>query len=164
MFVKRGVIKKGQLTTLYPGLVYKPYQPILLASIGNSYIFRCSDGTLIDGKATGLSGLFYKSIHGRDRFQGYKTICDISWLLHDYDYHVNPLSIGQIVNNANDANVAYEELTLHPDTCHGILKLLPNVNYDNSGGFQDLKIVPLIATRDIQQSEELFSTYFTLVQ
>jgi hypothetical protein len=70
VFVKKGRITKGQIAALYPGIVYQPFHPILLASIRNAYIFRCSDGILIDGKARGLSGLFYRSLHGRDRIQG----------------------------------------------------------------------------------------------
>ena len=56
VFVKKGKIHKGQVACLYPGLVYQPYHPILLASIKNAYIFRCSDGTMLDGKKNGLSG------------------------------------------------------------------------------------------------------------
>ena len=56
VFVKKGKISKGQVACLYPGLVYKPYHPILIASIRNAYIFRCSDGTMVDGKNNGLSG------------------------------------------------------------------------------------------------------------
>ena len=56
VFVKKGKIHKGQVASLYPGLVYQPYHPILLASIKNAYIFRCSDGTMLDGKKKGLSG------------------------------------------------------------------------------------------------------------
>ena len=41
----------------------------------------------------------YKSVHGRERVNGFEPICDISWLHNDYCFHVNPLNMGQIVNN-----------------------------------------------------------------
>ena len=50
-------------------------------SISNPYIFRCSDGTLIDGKFHGISGSIFNSIHGRDRINGIDPMCDKSWLL-----------------------------------------------------------------------------------
>ena len=56
VFVKKGKICKDQVACLYPGLIYKPYHPILIASIRNAYIFRCSDGTMLDGKTKGVSG------------------------------------------------------------------------------------------------------------
>ena len=67
VFVKKGKIKKGQTTTLYPGLVYKPYHPVLLASISNSYIFRCSDGSMLDGKTKGDYNLRTVLFHARER-------------------------------------------------------------------------------------------------
>ncbi len=80
---------------------------------------------------------------------------------------INPLNIGQIVNNCNKefpANVAYHELNVHIDnfkTSHR--PFLPNVNYGGNTDDLKVRIVPLIATKDIGQDEELFSTYFTIV-
>ena len=117
------------------------------------------------GKTNGLSGLMFKSIHGRERLNGFEAACDMSWLYANYDLHVNPLSIGQIVNNhssRHQANVAYEELNLEMNANSSILALLPNVNYDP--GLKDvLRMVPLIATNDIHRDEELYSTYFSIV-
>lgn len=88
VFVSSGQVKAGALVALYPGnnpffcrsnisfyyfnnvlciiftgTIYN-LEPILLASIHNSYIFRCSDGLYIDGKSKGLSGRIYKySLH-----------------------------------------------------------------------------------------------------
>ena len=83
VFVKSGKIQKGQIACLYPGLVYQPWDKILLASIKNAYIFRCSDGVMLDGKPKGLSKYLYKSIHGRDRMNGFEPICDVSWISDD---------------------------------------------------------------------------------
>ena len=197
VFVKQGSIKCGQVVALYPGIIYQSYQPILLQSIGNPYIFRCADGIHIDGNYQGLSALLYKSIHSRDRIGSQIPVCDISWLhLRPIMKHadcgksvkssdvnlnmvINPLNIGQIVNNANpkmigySANLAYQELTItlgeETDTFNDILLLglLPNVYYApealHSSGKPNLKTIPLVATRDIVKGEELLSTYFTLV-
>ena len=40
VFVRRGRVCKGQVASLYPGLVYDPFQPILFQSIGNPYILK----------------------------------------------------------------------------------------------------------------------------
>ena len=114
---------------------------------------------------TGISGLIYKSVHGRERLNGYQPTCDISWLHEDFEYTVNPLNIGQIVNNSDKihkANVMYEELTIETEDYIKVLQLLPNINYD-SGFAQQLKLEPLIAIKDINEGEELFSTYFSIV-
>jgi hypothetical protein len=58
----------------------------------------------------------------------------ISWLQEDYELHVNPLNVGQIVNNQSSsqrANISYEEFDLSPDSSHKILRLLPNINYES---------------------------------
>ena len=80
--------------------------------------------------------------------------------------------MGQIVNNGTDShrpNVTYHELDV-PDTdvwavlrCH-----LPNIPYEQATRVEGLargravRIVPLVATRDIEQGEELFSSYFSI--
>ena len=67
-------------------------------------------------------------------------IADTSWLTL---YHpVNPLNVGQIVNNENGehpANVRYQELDI-PETFPILLrKFLPNINYE--GGHESLRVV-----------------------
>lgn len=42
------------------GTVYMPYEPIFFQSMANSFVFRCIDGLLIDGKDTGLSRTIYR--------------------------------------------------------------------------------------------------------
>ena len=95
-------------------------------------------------------------------------ICDVSWTHDDYRFHVNPLNIGQIVNNRPSeakANVCYEELNLHYMGNEDIVALLPNVPY---GGLNVtsgcLRLVPLIATKDINCGDELYSSYFSVVE
>ena len=133
-----GKLTRGQVAALYPGSIYMPYQPILLPSICNPYVFRCADGCFIDGNYKGISALIFRSIHGRDRIGSRIPICDISWLhlrsimednktssesyLSPNNVNINmltnPLNVGQIVNNANpeipgcSANLAYYEITL----------------------------------------------------
>ena len=197
VFLKRGKILRGQVVALYPGTIYMPYQPILLPSIKNPYVFRCSDGVFIDGNYRGLSAMIYKSIHGRDRIGSQIPICDISWLnlpliideklennrnteYNSLDLVINPLNIGQIVNNANpkipghSANLAYQEVNLtigeienDSSAEYKLLGLLPNAYYKNDTfNAQErltIRVVPLVATTNINEGEELLATYFTLV-
>lgn len=81
VFMDSGGVKRGQLVALYPGeqgakavlsvfyimsvpfllgTVYLPFEPLLLPSLRNSFIFRCIDGIHIDGKHRGLSGMIYR--------------------------------------------------------------------------------------------------------
>lgn len=198
VFLRKGRILRGQVVALYPGTVYMPYQPILLPSIRNPYVFRCSDGVFIDGNYKGMSAMIYRSIHGRDRIGSQIPICDISWLhlrsvIEDetlkanelpssdpLNIVVNPLNLGQIVNNANpkipghSANLAYQEVNLKIGETENqtlgeyrILGLLPNVYYKNefldSNESLTIRVVALVATTDINEGEELLATYFTLV-
>jgi hypothetical protein len=60
--------------------------------------------------------------------------------------------------------VAYHEIDISVNNFNVRLRpFLPNVNF--GGNFDDLKIriIPLIATKDIEQGQELFSTYFTII-
>ena len=83
------------------------------------------------------------------------------------DLLVNPLNVGQIVNNCNKdftSNVAYHEIDVFIDNFRLQLRpFLPTVNY--GGNSEDLKvrIIPLIASKDIKEGQELFSTYFTII-
>ena len=198
VFIKQGRILRGQVVALYPGTIYMPYQPILLPSFKNPYIFRCSDGVFIDGNYKGISAVLYRSIHGRDRIGSQIPICDISWLhllsiINDenctnningrninLNMVVNPLNIGQIVNNCNPkipghlANLAYQEINIKfgeskNDTFKDftVLGLIPNAYYKNEDfDTQEnlvVKAIVLVAIKDVQHGEELLTTYFTLV-
>ncbi|CAL4154531.1 unnamed protein product, partial [Meganyctiphanes norvegica] len=156
----------SQLVGLYPGAIYLPYQPILLQSVGNPFIFRCADGILIDGNDKSISRMMYRSCSGRDRV-GIHELADSSWLT---EFPQNPLNVGQYVNNQSKgfpSNVCYHEITLEP----GLIpitqrRFLPNLWYSTSEGRSvadvPLRLVALVATRDISPGEELFSDYFTI--
>ncbi|XP_068227037.1 SET domain-containing protein 9-like isoform X2 [Palaemon carinicauda] len=164
----RAVVKKGQVVGLYPGVIYLPMQPIFFQSIGNPFIFRCADGILIDGHDRRISKSLFRSCVNRDRV-GTFTIADTSWLT---EYPLNPLNVGQYVNNQSKgypSNVAYQELTV--DGRHIPLQercFIPNLWYSPPEGVPvgdiPVRLVALVATRDIGCGEELFSDYFTIIR
>eukprot|EP00054_Salpingoeca_dolichothecata_P004918 m.32461 g.32461 ORF g.32461 m.32461 type:complete len:255 (+) comp14972_c0_seq1:157-921(+) len=160
--VLNGKCPKGQLVALYPGLVYQPHHPILFQSINNSFIFRCSDSVLIDGKNTGLSRSILRSCVLRDSWgPGETHHIDLSWLTPTPR---NPLAVGQIVNNRprnNMQNVMYVELDLPATFPLQLRHLCCNAHYASSSVDSPLRIVALLATRDIED-EELFSSYFSM--
>ncbi|XP_046385676.1 SET domain-containing protein 9-like [Ischnura elegans] len=172
VFVRRGSVPKGSLVALYPGTIYRPYEPILLQSLGNPFIFRCLDGFLIDGKDTGISKAIYKSCVLRDRLGGLLT-SDLSWLTKNC---ANPLNVGQYVNNQSKGagcNVAYQEVDVPEDGSTfslPLLGLLPNAFY--SSNFADInfynqrrkrRLIALISVVDIPENSEILSSYFTFV-
>ncbi|KAK3791571.1 hypothetical protein RRG08_002927 [Elysia crispata] len=165
--VTDGVVPKHHVTSLYPGLLYQPYDPVFFQSIGNHFIFRCIDGILIDGNDKGLSKSLYKSCMRRDSLWPLPA-CDESWLT---DLPVCPLNVGQYVNNQNKkypANVAYQEFSLPEDFPAHLRQYLP-INFYSSilnvpeNMHRPVKIVALISLDKIHCSQELFSSYFTLV-
>ena len=163
-------VQPGQIVALYPGSIYQPYHSIFFQSIGNQFIFRCADGCMIDGKDSGISGMIFRSGEGRDRIghpDGLMRCADSSWTFSAEP--VNPLNVGQYVNNANDeypANVAYCELDVPSDFPVELRCLLPNVNFEMIAidGKRDLKMIALVTTTEICQGDELLSSYFTLVE
>lgn len=162
---------------IYPGTIYAPWETLFFVSLRNHYIIRLADGWYIDGKRSSLSKNMYLGVHSRDRLDGRYEPCDTSWLKTNLDeadpstwssyMHSlrNPLSIGQVVNDApvnSQPNVSYEEIGFDsgeiPLEFHG---LLPNAYY---GGLEEMTIerrrmVVLISLRSITPGEELFSTY-----
>ncbi|PVD22767.1 hypothetical protein C0Q70_16023 [Pomacea canaliculata] len=133
VIVTAGFIPAGTVTSLYPGLLYQPHEPIFFQSLGNPFIFRCIDGLLIDGNDKGISRLLYKSCHGRDRL-GPFSLCDASWLTN---WPINPLAVGQYVNNHNKdfpANVAYQEFDLPFNFPFHLRQYLPNNFYSANVG------------------------------
>lgn len=82
VFVSRGRVVRGDTAALYPGVVYEPGQPVLLQSIANQFVLRCSDGVMVDGNHRGISRIVFSSIHGRER-AGSLPLCDPSWLERD---------------------------------------------------------------------------------
>ncbi|XP_034558819.1 SET domain-containing protein 9 [Notolabrus celidotus] len=161
VFVTKGFVPKGATVAMYPGTVYQVFEPILLQSIRNPFVFRCIDGVLIDGNDKGISKVVYKSCSGRDRL-GPFTLSDTSWLTASPQ---NPLAVGQYVNNSSNewpANVCYQEYDvpdLFPIELH---QFLPNVNYSQDSQ-STVRCVVLVSLRDITAGEELFSNYYTVV-
>ncbi|CAG7832691.1 unnamed protein product [Allacma fusca] len=135
IFIEGGTVKAGSLVALYPGTIYLPSEPLLLASIRNQFIFRCKDGILIDGNDRGISKSIYKSCAMRDKFNIEISCCDTSWLMSRCS---NPLNVA-------------------------LWQFLPNVWYNPNHNNSGIRLVPLVAVRDIEENEELFSAYFTVV-
>ncbi|XP_061696038.1 SET domain-containing protein 9 [Syngnathoides biaculeatus] len=161
VFVTRGSVPRGATVAMYPGTIYQPYEPILLQSIRNPFVFRCIDGVLVDGNDRGISKMVYKSCSGRDRMGPLET-SDTSWLTGTPQ---NPLAMGQYVNNCSNerpANVCYQEYDV-PDTIPVQLRrYLPNVNYSPYSQ-RPLRCVVLVSLIDITAGEELFANYYTIV-
>ncbi|XP_063067720.1 SET domain-containing protein 9 [Engraulis encrasicolus] len=161
VFVTHGSVTKGATVAMYPGTVYQEYEPILLQSIGNPFVFRCIDRVLIDGNDKGISKIVYRSCSGRDQM-GPLAMCDVSWLT---DRPENPLAVGQYVNNCSNeraANVCYQEFDVPEDFPLELHQYLPNVSYRHDTK-RPLRCVVLVSLRDIHCGEELFSNYYTIV-
>ncbi|CAN9503164.1 unnamed protein product [Ophioblennius macclurei] len=161
VFVIKGFVPKGVTVAMYPGTIYLPYEPILLQSIRNPFVFRCIDGVLVDGNDKGISKVLFRSCSGRDRM-GPFLMSDTSWLT---DCPLNPLAVGQYVNNcSNDrpANVCYQEYDVPDMFPMELHQYLPNVNYSQDAG-RTVRCVVLVSLRDIDAGEELFSNYYTIV-
>ncbi|XP_040911379.1 SET domain-containing protein 9 [Toxotes jaculatrix] len=161
VFVTKGFVPIGTTVAMYPGTVYQAYEPILLQSIRNPFVFRCIDGVLIDGNDKGISKMVFKSCSGRDRI-GPFTMSDTSWLTATPQ---NPLAVGQYVNNCSNewpANVCYQEYDVPDNFPIELYQYLPNVNYSRDTQ-RPLRCVVLVSLRDITAGEELFSNYYTIV-
>lgn len=165
VFVTKGHVRPGTVVSMYPGTLYNRHEPVLFQSISNPFIFRCIDGILIDGNDRNLSKFVYKSCCQRDRLGPYLT-GDMSWLT---EYPVNPLAVGQYVNNQSSeypANVVYQEIDIPPNFPLHLQKFLPNIFYRpvlEEDVCRPRRVVVLISIREINEGEELFSTYFTVV-
>lgn len=156
----QGSAQKGDLIAFYPGTLYRRFEPLFLPSLGNQFILRCMDGIHIDGNDKFLSKSIYHSCVNRDSFGQYRA-ADTSWITKQ---PIVPWNIGQYVNNGTKecpANVAYQEfdvINFPPELDY----LLPNIWYSGSRGRQ-LRTVALVATKRIEQGDEIFSNYVTLV-
>lgn len=161
VFVTKGWVPKGATVAMYPGTVYQAYEPILFQSIRNPFVFRCIDSVLIDGNDKGISKMVYRSCSGRDRL-GPFMLSDITWLTAN---PVNPLAVGQYVNNCTNewaANVCYQEYDVPDGFPLELRQYIPNVNYRHDTQ-RPLRCVVLVSLRNIRPGEELFSNYYTLV-
>ena len=110
--------------------------------------------------------MLYRSNAGRDQIGPYPS-CDKTWLGAST---ANPLAVGQYVNNRSKhvpANVAYQELDIPLDALPlDLLRYLPNVWYSSGNIGHDeafVRTVALVSVKEIDEGEELFSSYFTLV-
>lgn len=161
VFVTKGFVPKGATVAMYPGTVYQTFEPIFLQSIRNPFVFRCIDGILIDGNDKGISKMVFRSCSNRDRV-GPFMMSDTSWLT---DRPLNPLAVGQYVNNCSNewpANVCYQEYDVPDKFPIELRQYLPNVNYSQDTG-GPLRCVVLVSLRDITAGEEVFSNYYTIV-
>ncbi|KAI8852840.1 hypothetical protein BC829DRAFT_46728 [Chytridium lagenaria] len=156
-----GRILQGTVVAFYPGTTYEPHHPLLFVSIRNHYLMRLKHGGYVDGKGMGLSASIYKSIKARKEHH-----CDASWMLHctsEYNLHPqgHPLGIGHIINNgSNNSNVAYFEIDLD-DNMGGQGHWIPNISYCaiDEPHQPIVKTAVLVTTRDVENGEELLSTY-----
>ncbi|XP_036361461.1 SET domain-containing protein 9-like isoform X1 [Octopus sinensis] len=168
IFVTKGSIPANTFVCLYPGTVYRVHDPLFFQSLKNQFIFRCADQIHIDGNDRGLSKIIFKSCTHRDRRFPYWT-ADATWMS---TWPVNPLAVGQYVNNQTPefpANVAYQEFDISSNFPIHLSRYLPYVEY--SGGLNLynsvnglLRGVALVSLRSIHAGEELFSTYFTVIE
>ncbi|XP_002130104.2 SET domain-containing protein 9 [Ciona intestinalis] len=161
VFVSKGTVSKGQVVALYPGTVYLPADSKFFQSLGNQFMFKCSDNLYIDGKDSGISKSVFTSCSNRDRI-GFLEACDISWIKGNF---ACPLNVGQYVNNhnkSNPANVQYQEFDFAQDFPRNLYRFIPNINFDCTAQLNFVRSVALIATRDIHSGEELLSSYFTI--
>ena len=118
----------------------------------------------------------FRSCMNRDRLDPFTPAADGSWLTSK---PLNPLHIGQLVNNQskskkkwkwnwikNDtilefpSNVAYRELDFTPIHRRFIPHLWSSPSEERT---TTTRTVVLVATSEIHENEELFSDYFTLV-
>ncbi|KNC96033.1 uncharacterized protein SPPG_08628 [Spizellomyces punctatus DAOM BR117] len=162
-----GKAPKGAIVAVYPGTVYAPGDPAFFQSLGNSYILRCYDGLLVDGKRNGLSGRIFRSLYRRHHPDPHlDLIADQTWM--EGGNVANPYAIGQIINNATSqhpANVHYQELNIPPNFPLHLRKYISNIHYAAAWRPWDddvTRVVLLIANRDIED-DELFSTYHETV-
>uniref|UniRef100_A0A8C2SNE9 SET domain containing 9 n=1 Tax=Coturnix japonica TaxID=93934 RepID=A0A8C2SNE9_COTJA len=161
VFVREGFVPKGAVVAMYPGTVYRKHEPIFFQSLGNPFIFRCIDGILIDGNDKGLSRSVYRSCSWRDQLGPFQ-MSDVSWLTAAPQ---NPLAVGQYVNNCSyekAANVCYQEFDVPRHFPVELKQYLPNIVYSHEID-SHLRCVVLVTLRDIQQGEELFSNYYTII-
>lgn len=164
VFVKNP-LPKEQVVGLYPGTLYLPFEPLFFQSLRNPFIFRCADGQMIDGNHRGISKLIFKSCSYRDTINE-RLSCDQSWLSTN---PINPLAIGQFVNNHTrtcTANVEYVEITIPADFPVRWRRFLPNVHYSpvvSTECERLMKCVVLMTTSCIPSEEELLSSYLTIV-
>ena len=117
--------------------------------------------------------VYFRSCSARDHLGPYSS-CDSSWLLHQKQ-PVNPLAVGQIVNNAShpdQVNITYQEIDIPYSFPSHLFQYIPNVrfnpfyleDYEDLDSVVFIRVVILVALREIRPGEEFFTSYFTEVQ
>ena len=108
----------------------------------------------------------FRSNAKRDQIGPY-VLCDTTWL---GDVPENPLAVGQYVNNSPKtvtANVAYQEVDVpFKSIAPKLWKNLPNVWYGSGNIAREnsfLRTVALVSVKEINEGEEVFSSYFTVI-
>lgn len=166
VFVTSGTIPPDTVAALYPGVVYSPGEPLLIQSLGNAFIFRCIDGLHIDGNDRRISKIIFRSCSHRDKI-GWQFTSDMSWLT---PHSINPLAIGQYVNNHNPdnpANVSYQEFDFPETFPVQLRQFIPNISFSTSpDGIlnRTMRTIALVSIRAIETGEELFSSYYSVVR
>lgn len=162
VIMSSGSAERGDFIAFYPGTLYRRFEPLLLPSLGNSFILRCMDGVHIDGNDRFLSKTIYRSCVLRDSFGRYQA-ADLSWTTQNPKV---PWNIGQYVNNGTEeypANVAYQEFDVLEDFPPELDYLLPNIWYSGPTR-RHLRTVALVATKKIHEGDEILSNYVTIVR
>ncbi|KAI9312085.1 hypothetical protein BX666DRAFT_1988668 [Dichotomocladium elegans] len=156
-----GHCSPGQVVCFYPGSIYLPSEPLFFVSIANSYILKCFDGIFVDGKSRGLSGYVFRSLFKRENWPGAIQTSDVTWMADTAQR--NPFAIGQIVNNGSHRhppNVQYQEVDLPPSFPMELRQYIPNIYWsEHDPSTENTRVVVLVATREIADNSELFSTY-----
>lgn len=166
VFVTSGTVPPDTVAALYPGVVYSPGEPLLIQSLGNAFIFRCIDGLHIDGNDRSISKMIFRSCSHRDKI-GWQFTSDMSWLT---PHPINPLAIGQYVNNHgpdNPANVCYQEFDFPETFPVQLRQFIPNISFSpSSEGIlnRTMRTIALVSIRAIETGEELFSSYYTVIR
>lgn len=189
LFVSSGIIGAGESCAVYPGIIFRCADPKFAFGFNNNYLLRRDDGTVLDGKPFGISGMAFRSLHHkyRDTVAGYQS-SDCSWqrvendrkllLSSDRGIDMNTRSADNILLNCGHYvnhqpmgknNVEYVEKMFDVDKFYipaseRRVCLLPYVLY-GSGRVEGVHIpgVVLVANRDIHEGEELASNYENII-
>ncbi|KAL6052713.1 SET domain-containing protein 9, variant 2 [Balamuthia mandrillaris] len=133
-----GHLSKGRVACMYPGVIYRPGDPMLLFTFANSYTVFCADGTVFDGKPTGLSRYMYRSMAQRNGFTFYcsgeegqeearrRPYCDLSWLDAPFPSEEdqvevtsrNPFALGHMINHHLDSESKEKKKNAGPNVMY----------------------------------------------
>jgi len=182
-----GIVHQNDLVCCFPGTIYDRNSfgeaaawhlgadPLhaLVASPDSAWTAqRVEDGVFIDGRDRGLAAVIFQNAAFRDGRNG-ESVCSTSWLFSsgpkegsDAWRHL-PLwwAVGQYVNHPPSGvlpNVAFHGADLNVnDLPAGVRHCLPVVDFQPVQGQDNapLRAIFLMATRDIEDGEELWVDY-----